>query len=57
MYCRVTDGPVEIQYVDETYRITMNKQTMIMSKKSFVSLGRAMFKFIEALTTMEKKND
>lgn len=56
MYCRIKDGPIEIQYVDETYRITMNQQTMIMSKKSFVSLGRAMFKIIEALTTLEKKN-
>lgn len=57
MYCRVTDGQIEIQYVDETYRISMNKQTMIMSKKSFVSLGKAMFKIIETLSNMEKKND
>lgn len=57
MYCRVKDGDIEIQYVDETYRITMNKQTMIMSKKAFISLGRAIFKIVEAMTVMEKNND
>lgn len=57
MYCRVSDGQIEIQYVDETYRITMNKQTMIMSKGAFVSLGRAIFKIVEALSIMERNNE
>lgn len=56
MYCRVKVGDIEIQYVDNTYRITMDKQTMIMSRKSFISLGRAIFKIINTLLTMEQKN-
>lgn len=56
MYCRVKVGDIEIQYVDNTYRITMDKQTMIMNRKSFISLGRAIFKIINTLIAMEKKN-
>ena len=56
MYCRVKVGDIEIQYVDNTYRITMDKQTIIMNKKSFISLGRAIFKIINTLIAMEKKN-
>ena len=56
MYCRVKVGDIEIQYVDNTYRITMDKQTMIMNRKSFISLGRAIFKIMHTLFEMEKKN-
>lgn len=56
MYCRVKVGDIEIQYVDNTYRITMDKQTMIMNRKSFISLGKAIFKIIHTLLAMEKKN-
>lgn len=49
-------GNVSIKMIDNVYRIDMNKQSMIMSKKCFVNLAIAMLKMIDIMARLETKN-
>lgn len=50
-------GDVSIKMIDNVYRIDMKKQTMIMSKKGFVSLAIAMLKMVDIMARMELKDE
>lgn len=50
-------GDVSIKMIDNVYRIDTKKQTMIMSKKSFVSLAIAMLKMVDIMARMELKDE
>lgn len=43
--------------IDNVYRIDMKKQTMIMSKKGFVSLAIAMLKMVDIMARLEMKDE
>ena len=49
-------GDVSIKMIDNVYRIDMNKQSMIMSKKGFVNLAIAVLKMIDIMARLETKN-
>lgn len=50
-------GDVSIKMIDNVYRIDTKKQTMIMSKKGFVSLAIAMLKMVDIMARMELKDE
>lgn len=50
-------GDVSIKMIDNVYRIDTKKQTMIMSKKGFVSLAIAMLRMVDIMARMELKDE
>ena len=50
-------GDVSIKMIDNVYRIDTKKQTMIMSKKGFVSLAIAMLRMVDIMARLEMKDE